>query len=96
LALERHDGWVQVGVEDTGIGIGPEDLPHIFERHYRADRSRGPSGGHGLGLAIALWIAQAHGGQIEVTSELGKGSTFTLWLPDATPENGRIAGEGDA
>jgi heavy metal sensor kinase len=84
LTLRRQAGWVQVGIEDTGIGIGPEDLPHIFERHYRADRSRSRSGGHGLGLAIAQWIAQAHGGRIEVTSEVGKGSTFTVWLPVAT------------
>jgi len=83
LTLRRRDGWVQVIVEDTGIGISPEDLPHIFERHYRADRSRGRSGGHGLGLAIAQWIAQAHDGRIEVTSELGKGSRFTVWLPEA-------------
>jgi signal transduction histidine kinase len=81
LTLLRSGGWVQVVVEDTGIGISPEDLPHIFERHYRADRSRGRSSGHGLGLAIAQWIAQAHGGRIEVTSEVGKGSKFILWLP---------------
>jgi len=90
LTLRRSEGWVQVGVADTGIGISAEDLPHIFERHYRADRSRGPSGGHGLGLAIVQWIAKAHGGRIEVTSELGKGSTFTLCLPDATTENGKM------
>ncbi len=86
LTLRRRAGWVLVTVEDTGIGISPEDLPHIFERHYRADRSRSRSGGHGLGLAIAQWIAQAHGGRIEVTSEVGKGSVFTVWLPDATAE----------
>ncbi len=88
LTLRRRAGWVLVTVEDTGIGISPEDLPHIFERHYRADRSRSRSGGHGLGLAIAQWIAQAHGGQIEVTSEVGKGSIFTVRLPDATAEPG--------
>jgi heavy metal sensor kinase len=96
LTLLRSEGWVQVGVADTGIGISAEDLPHIFERHYRADRSRGPSGGHGLGLAIVQWIAKAHGGRIEVTSELGKGSTFTLWLPDATTENGKMMEKVDA
>lgn len=83
LTLRRSAGWVQISVEDTGIGISPEDLPHIFERYYRADRSRGRSSGHGLGLAIAQWIAQAHGGRIEVTSEVGKGSIFTVWLPEA-------------
>jgi two-component system OmpR family sensor kinase len=87
LTLRRSAGWVQVDVEDTGIGISPEDLPHIFERHYRADRSRGRSGGHGLGLAIAQWIAKAHGGRLEVSSQLGKGSVFTLWMPEASNES---------
>ncbi len=96
LTLRRNAGWVQVGVVDTGIGIGPKDLPHIFERHYRADPSRGGSAGHGLGLAIAQWIAKAHGGRIEVRSELGKGSTFTLWLPEAEVDAEREgAGEGE-
>lgn len=84
LTLRRSGGWVQVSVEDTGIGISPDDLSHIFERHFRADRSRSRSGGHGLGLAIAQWIAQAHGGRIEVRSEVGRGSVFTVWLPEAT------------
>jgi heavy metal sensor kinase len=87
LGMRRNDGWVQVTVADTGIGIAAEDLPHIFERFYRADPSRGRSGGSGLGLAIAQWIAQAHGGRIEVESTVGKGSTFTVWLPEARPEN---------
>lgn len=86
LTLRRSDHWIQVGIEDSGIGISPEDLPHVFERHYRADRSRGRSGGHGLGLAIAQWIAAAHGGRIEATSQLGQGSTFTLYLPEATAD----------
>lgn len=84
LTLHRRGGWVQVGVTDTGIGISPEDQAHIFERYYRADRSRGRSAGHGLGLSIAQWIAKAHGGRIELVSEVGKGSTFTLWLPEIT------------
>jgi len=88
LGMRRSDGWAQISVQDTGVGIAPEDLPHIFERFYRADPSRGRSGGSGLGLAIALWIAQAHGGRIEVESGLGKGSTFILWLPEIGPENG--------
>jgi signal transduction histidine kinase len=83
LGLSRSDGWAQVTVSDTGVGIAAEDLPHIFERFYRADRSRGRSGGSGLGLSIAEWIAQAHGGRIQVTSQVGKGSTFTVWLPEA-------------
>ena len=81
LSLYRDQDWVRVEVQDTGIGIAPEDLPHIFERFYRADRARGSSGGTGLGLSIADWIAKAHGGQITVKSKVGQGSTFTLWLP---------------
>jgi two-component system OmpR family sensor kinase len=86
LGMRRSDGWVQVAVSDTGVGIAPEDLAHIFDRFYRADPSRARSGGFGLGLPIAQWIAQAHGGRIEVVSELGKGSTFTVWLPGTGAE----------
>lgn len=86
LTLRRQAGWVQVGVEDTGMGIAAEDLPHIFERFYRADRSRGRTGGSGLGLAICKWIAEAHGGRLEVESAVSVGSTFTLWLPEAGSE----------
>jgi heavy metal sensor kinase len=69
-----------VCVSDTGSGIAPKHLPHVFERFYRADSAR-TAGGAGLGLAICRWIAEAHGGRIEVESELGVGSTFTVWLP---------------
>jgi signal transduction histidine kinase len=86
LEMRRTDGWVAVAVADTGVGIAAEDLPHIFERFYRADRSRTRSGGSGLGLAIARWIAQAHGGRLEVASKVGQGSTFTLWLPEMKDE----------
>ncbi len=82
LTLKRQAGWVQVCVEDTGAGIAPEDLPHIFDRFYRADRSRARSGGAGLGLAIAKWVAEAHGGQLEVESHPGAGTFFTLYLPE--------------
>jgi two-component system sensor histidine kinase BaeS len=69
-------------VADSGAGISADDLPHIFDRFYRADRSRSRHrGGAGLGLAIVKWIAEAHGGQIEVTSTPGAGSQFTLLLP---------------
>jgi heavy metal sensor kinase len=71
-----------ISVSDTGIGIPVEDLPHIFERFYRVDKARSPTeGGSGLGLAIAQHIAEAHGGRIEVESEVGKGSTFRAYLP---------------
>jgi len=84
LTLRRGEGWVQVAVTDTGVGITPEDVPHLFERFYRADRSRARQSGAGLGLSIAQWVAQAHGGRIEVESQVGRGSTFTVWLPQMT------------
>jgi signal transduction histidine kinase len=79
LSLYREPEWVRITVTDTGRGIAPTALPHIFERFYRAEDNN--QKGTGLGLSIAQWIAQAHGGQITVTSEVGKGSVFTLWLP---------------
>jgi heavy metal sensor kinase len=79
LSLYREPEWVRITVADTGRGIAPTALPHIFERFYRGENN--DQKGTGLGLSIAQWIAQAHGGQITVTSELGKGSVFTLWLP---------------
>jgi len=76
------NGGAAVEVADTGIGIGPEDLPRIFERFYRVDasRSRG-TGGSGIGLSIAKAIAEAHGGTIDAQSQPGKGSRFTLIVP---------------
>ncbi len=79
LSLYREPEWVRIIVADTGRGIAPNALPHIFERFYQANEAN--QNGTGLGLSIAQWIAQAHGGEITVTSELGKGSEFTLWLP---------------
>jgi len=76
----RQGDGVVVQVIDTGVGISPESLPHIFDRFYRADVAR-TRGGTGLGLAIARWIATVHGGSISVESEPGKGSRFSLWLP---------------
>jgi len=74
-----------VEVRDTGVGISPEDLPHIFERFYRAskDRSR-TTGGVGLGLSIAQWIVARHGGEILVESAPGAGSVFHVRLPLAS------------
>lgn len=80
---QRLDG-VTFSVRDTGLGIAASDLPHVFERFWRADRvrSRGSErGGFGLGLAISQWIAQAHGGSITVSSRLGRGTVFTVHLP---------------
>lgn len=76
----RQGDGVVIQVQDTGIGIAKEDLGHVFERFYRADRARS-RGGAGLGLAIAQWAAGVHQGRLSVESELGKGSTFSLWLP---------------
>jgi signal transduction histidine kinase len=82
LRAEPVPGGVTVAVGDTGEGILPEDIPHVFERFYRGDKSRNRlSGGTGLGLAIARGIVEAHGGNIRVESERGKGTTFTFTLP---------------
>lgn len=80
LSLCRKDGGVLVSVSDTGCGIPEEDIPHIFERFYQADKSRSNQG-HGLGLSLCKWIVEAHHGAISVESTVGKGSTFTVSLP---------------
>jgi signal transduction histidine kinase len=81
LSLHQDGDWARLEVTDTGIGISPEHLPHIFDRFYRVDKAHSrASGGTGLGLAIVKGIAQQHGGTVTVTSEPGKGSTFTVRL----------------
>ena len=92
LALDQNR-WVAVSVRDAGSGIAAEDLPHVFERFYRSDKSRSrDTGGAGLGLAIARQLVQAHGGQIEVESRgepswssITEGTRFTFTLPVAGP-----------
>jgi signal transduction histidine kinase len=84
LSLERAGVGYAARVSDTGVGIEPDDLPHIFERFYRATKVRREDG-TGLGLAIAKWIAERHGGHIAVASTPGQGSTFTVWLPAPEP-----------
>lgn len=82
VAVRQQGGRAAISVTDTGIGIDPEDQPHIFERFYRSDKARDrDQAGSGLGLAIAKWIVEAHGGEIVTASQPGKGSTFTLLLP---------------
>jgi heavy metal sensor kinase len=82
VRLHPCGAWVAVAVEDTGHGIEPEHLPHLFERFYRTDWARAKdAGGTGLGLPIVKEIAEAHGGTLAVTSQVDKGSVFTLRLP---------------
>lgn len=83
VGMSKTGGVVSVTVRDSGPGIPPDDLPHIFERFYRGEKSRSRSkhGGFGLGLSIAYWIVQHHGGTIVVDSGPGKGTTFQVNLP---------------
>lgn len=86
LSLERIGEQARIICRDTGPGIPAEDLPHIFERFYRAEKSRtrAKTSGFGLGLSIANWIVERHGGRIEVVSKEGQGTTFAIWLPVLT------------
>jgi heavy metal sensor kinase len=87
VRLSQEPACVKVAVTDTGMGIPPEHLPHIFERFYRADKARArEEGGTGLGLAIGQWIAQAHGGSIQAASQPGQGTTMTVTLPSVDEE----------
>lgn len=86
LTVERRGAQARVSVTDEGQGISPEALPHIFDRFYRTDESRArQTGGAGLGLAIARWIAQRHGGWLEAVSRQGVGTRITLVLPTMDP-----------
>jgi signal transduction histidine kinase len=86
VSLRREGKMAVAAVKDTGVGIPAEEIPFIFERFYRVDKSRSRAeGGTGLGLAISRHIAEAHGGKIEVESQVGAGSTFSVWLPLQSP-----------
>jgi signal transduction histidine kinase len=102
VILDRYEDQAEIRVEDTGRGISPEHLPHIFDRFYRV---RGPSEpaspekGLGLGLSFVAWIVRAHGGTIDVQSEPGKGTSFRVRLPlesglppiaEASPAHGEV------
>ncbi len=88
VKLAQSSGQVFFSVVDTGVGISPQQLPHIFDRFYRVDRARSrEQGGFGLGLAIAQQIAHLHGGEINVTSQVGVGTQFTVTLPASSPFN---------
>ena len=90
LSLAKVDSQARLIVSDTGSGIPAQDLPHIFERFYRGERSRKrtpgmQTSGFGLGLSIAYWIVHTHGGSIEVSSKEGQGTSFSVWLPLQPP-----------
>jgi signal transduction histidine kinase len=87
VGLCKTGSQAQLTITDNGPGIPAEDLPHIFERFYRGEKSRtrAKNGkGFGLGLSIAYWIMRNHGGRIEVDSTIGKGTTFCVWMPLST------------
>jgi len=84
VTARQQENYLEVAVTDTGEGIPAEDLPNIFERFYRVDKSRArATGGTGLGLTIAKRLVEGHGGKIEVQSEVGRGSRFSFTLPIA-------------
>ena len=88
LSLSRQGDRVILQVRDTGHGIAPEDLPYVFERFYKADPARGGlSSGSGIGLSVAQQIVRLHEGTLSVSSEVGKGTCFTVDLPLREYEN---------
>ena len=96
LRVRREDGWAVLEVADTGVGIAPEDLKHVFTRFWRGEKSRSrATGGSGIGLAIVHELVRAHDGRIDVESRPGTGSTFRVSLPTVDRrglhENGRTA-----
>jgi two-component system sensor histidine kinase BaeS len=88
IRLADENDMITIAVHDTGVGIPAKDIPHIFDRFYRADVARSRSGhrpGVGLGLAITKWIAEAHGGTITATSRPGRGTVFSVRIPRPAP-----------
>jgi two-component system sensor histidine kinase SenX3 len=86
IGVSTMDGIVEIAVTDQGVGIPDDEKDRVFERFYRSDPARSRNtGGSGLGLSIVKHVAQNHGGDVRVWSQSGKGSTFTIRLPEATP-----------
>lgn len=81
ISAQTQDNQVVVAIADTGQGIAPEDIAHLFERFYRVPTAEGTAEGSGMGLAIAKKIVEQHGGRVAVDSAVGEGTTFTLYLP---------------
>lgn len=98
LTVQRVDQMARIEVTDTGIGIAQEHLSRIFDRFYQVDTSRSQDGtaGFGLGLSLVRWIAEAHGGSVEVRSQVGVGTTFSVHLPLARPEHEQAAQSAQA
>ena len=97
ITTQREGGQAQLVVRDNGPGITPEDLPHVFERFYRADKSRSGATPHtGLGLAISKAFVEAHGGTIEATSQPGQGAEFTVKIPSAHTQRSKVEGSSRA
>lgn len=86
LDAVRMEKQIGLRLQDTGIGMDKDEVPHIFERFYRADPSRGRTAGTGLGLSIAKWIINEHRGSLEVLTRKGEGTTFIVWLPICFPD----------
>ena len=87
MSLHREGDSVWLQVKDDGIGIAPQDLEKIWNRFYQVDPSRSGDSS-GLGLSMVKWIAEAHGGRVQVNSTLGQGSCFTVKLPFTGPKPG--------
>ena len=89
VRVYRKDDFAALQVEDKGIGISSKEISRVFEKFYRSkDVKAADAKGSGLGLTLVKHIAEAHGGQIEVQSELGVGSVFTVYLPISNPRQG--------
>ena len=85
VKAEQQGDTATITVKDNGIGIAPDDLPRIFDRFYRVDKARArKSGGNGIGLSLVKFLVELFGGTIEVTSQIGEGTTFTLTFPLTT------------